>query len=303
MSLKRIMFVLVIAFSIVIVNSCKSDNSQEKHKDNLVGFQTTENLNDIDIRDEQEIYYRFPSAREMFLYINDEDFTYRTDLVNLPNNVDNYLDSKSKTLNLGVYLADLSYMTLFGKTGNLKKYMNAIAVLSEDLRLEIPYEKDIFIRINKNINNNDSIINIADEYYSKVIDYLMKNNKEKTLAVISIGGYIEGLYIAINLTDEFSKNSPVIQRIAEQKLSFENLKMFTYKFRNDRNASQSIIYLNKIMSVFNEFKIEKQATKIKQYKTNSFVIEGGNSIIVTKEQYMKLKNVVTEIRMQIIENY
>ncbi len=303
MSLKRIMFVLVIAFSIVIVNSCKSDNSQEKHKDNLVGFQTTENLNDIDIRDEQEIYYRFPSAREMFLYINDEDFTYRTDLVNLPNNVDNYLDSKSKTLNLGVYLADLSYMTLFGKTGNLKKYMNAIAVLSEDLRLEIPYEKDIFIRINKNINNNDSIINIADEYYSKVIDYLMKNNKEKTLAVISIGGYIEGLYIAINLTDEFSKNSPVIQRIAEQKLSFENLKMFTYKFRNDRNASQSIIYLNKIMSVFNEFKIEKQATKIKQYKTNSFAIEGGNSIIVTKEQYMKLKNVVTEIRMQIIENY
>jgi hypothetical protein len=131
----------------------------------------------------------------------------------------------------------------------------------------------------------------------------MKNNKEKTLAVISIGGYIEGMYIALNLTDGFSVKSPVIQRIAEQKLSFENLAMFTYRFRNDKNAAQSLKYLKEINLVFNKFKMVKSPTTVNRDKPNSFVIEGGNSIVVTKEQYLNLKNTVNEIRMQIIENY
>ncbi|MEA3318236.1 MAG: hypothetical protein U9R54_09785, partial [Bacteroidota bacterium] len=192
--------------------------------------------------------------------------------------------------------------TLFGKTGDVKKYMNAISVLSHELRLEIPYEREIFIRINKNINNNDSIVDIADEYYSKIIDYLMKNNKEKTLAVISIGGYIEGMYFAMNLTEGFSEDSPVVQRVAEQKLSFENLEMFTYRFRNDKNAAESIKYLNRINSIFKQFEVKTTKTKVTHDKPNSFIIEGGSSIVITKKQYSNLKNTINEIRTQIVEN-
>lgn len=253
--------------------------------------------------DEDLIYYSFPSSQEMFSFIKqDAKLVYRTDLVNPIENLSKYIDSKSKTLALGIYLADLSYMTLFNKTTKAYEYIEIITKLSNDLRINLPFQEDFLDRIKNNLNNEDSLIKISDQYSTKVIDYLLQNNKDKVLANITASSYIEGLYIAFHLAGDYSSDNEVIQRIVEQKMTFTNLIKYANKYDSDANTKSVIELLNAIYEKFEKFsETEESETTLERGDDNKMVLKGGKKIIASEEEYNQLKNQVIEVRNQIVE--
>jgi hypothetical protein len=278
--------------------SCKSDPGKKEEK---TGFQNKKEEK-IDTAREKPIYYRFPSAKEMLSYLKTEDLVYRTDLMNSVNNLEKYHSTRAKTLNLGVYLADLSYMILFEKTQQVEAYFNAIFNLSADLRINAPHEERLLQKISENMHNPDSLIEIADQYHTDIIDYLLKTGKEKTLAVISTGSYIEGLYIATHLISEYDKHESTVQKIADQKHAFQNLTKFATDFSEDLNTQYSLEYLKKINQHFREFPVIDNKTDIERANDSTLIFEGGDKIEITKKHFKNLKNQVTQIRNQIITN-
>ncbi len=243
MKRKSFLTVLVISIVIGLINfSCKSDANKNKEE-----FIDSEAISDsLLASDEDLVFYSFPSSQEMFSFIKkDAELIFRTDLVNPTENLPKYIDTKSKTLALGIYLADLSYMTLFSKTSEAYQYIDVITRLSNDLRISLPFQDSFLNRVKENLNNEDSLIYISDQYSSKIVDYLLQNNKDKVLANITAASYIEGLYIAVNLVENYSEDNPVIQRIVEQKHSFTNLIKYAKKYHNDSNTQVAIELLTK----------------------------------------------------------
>ncbi|MBI9053094.1 MAG: hypothetical protein JEY96_04720 [Bacteroidales bacterium] len=280
--------------------SCKSN----VEKDDTTDIDSQAITDSLLASNESLVFYSFPSSQEMFSFIKkDAELVYRTDLVNSTDNFSKYIDTRSKNLALGIYLADLSYMTLFNKTSNSYDYLDVITKLSNDLRINLPFQKSFIERIKNNLNNEDSLANISDEYSTKIVDFLLQNNKDKILANITSASYIEGLYIALNLVEGYSDDNIVIRRIVEQKHSFTNLIKYAKKYHYDENTNTAIDLLTQIYNVFEKFDvIEESKSTIERDENNRMVLKGGKKIIISENEYNELKQIVTEVRNKIIEN-
>lgn len=307
--MKRNSFLSVLIVSIIIglLNfSCKSDGEKDT-TDDIDAQAISDSLLAISdsllVIDEDMVFYSFPSSQEMFSYIKkDAELVFRTDLVNPTENLSKYIDTKSKTLALGIYLADLSYMTLFNKTSSTYEYIDVITQLSNDLRINLPFKEDFLNRIKNNLNNEDSIVFISDQYSTEIVDYLLQNNKDKTLANIISASYIEGLYIAFNLVN-YSDDNPVIRRIIEQKYSFTNLIKFANKYHYDSNTKSTINLLNNIYEIFEKFsEIEESESTLERVNDNKMVLKGGKKLIISEQEFNELKLIITDVRNKIVYN-
>jgi len=301
MKTKSFYFILaIIVFIGSISLSCKSRVENEDTTD-IDSQAITDSLL---AGNENLVFYSFPSSQEMFSFIKkDAKLIYRTDLVNSTENLSKYIDTRSKNLALGIYLADLSYMTLFNKTSNAYEYIDVITKLSNDLRINLPFQESFLERIKDNLSNEDSLVSISDQYSTKIVDYLLQNNKDKMLSNITSASYIEGLYIALNLVEDYSDDNTVIKRIVEQKHSFTNLIKYSKKYQYDENTNTAIDLLTQIYNVFEKFNvIEESKSTIERDENNRMVLKGGKKIVISENEYNELKQIVTEVRNKIVEN-
>jgi hypothetical protein len=301
MTYKKLLYILF-CVAITVVFACKQKPVNTEQKDET-GFGQNEYTDTIDLDNElNEVYYRFPSPNEVFGFIKDAGLKYQPGLVNPSGNNEKYVDSKSQTLNLGVYVADVAYIVLFGKSKEAITYFEAIHNLSDKAHVASAYDQPVIKRIQKNINNIDSLKSISTDAYFSIIDNLVDNEKEKTLAVLSAGAYIECLYIATQSVDKFSDKNMIVQRVADQKYAFENLMNYAEKYKDDANVAATLIELNKLKDLFASLTIDKKKkTEVKENKDGTFVFDGGAKIVINEKQFLALKAKVNEVRKNIID--
>jgi hypothetical protein len=134
---------------------------------------------------------------------------------------------------------------------------------------------------------------------------LEENDRRDVLAMIVVGGWIEGLNIILNL-EPYSDGSEVCQRIADQKLTLENLMIFTSTIENDQ-LSEIVGELSAIEEVFNseiiEEKAEAEATEFTSSESEDgvMIFGGGVSSSISEAQFNELKSIVLDLRTSIIE--
>ena len=63
----------------------------------------------------KDVVFTYPTPDELLEVIEKENISFYNKYLNPPENQLNYIDVKSKNLNLGVYLADLAYAAFFEK--------------------------------------------------------------------------------------------------------------------------------------------------------------------------------------------
>ena len=121
--------------------------------------------------------------------------------------------------------------------------------------------------------------------------------------MIVVGGWIEGLNIILNL-EPYSDGSEVCQRIADQKLTLENLMIFTSTIENDQ-LSEIVGELSAIEEVFNSEIIEEEseATEFTSNESEDgvMIFGGGVSSSISEAQFNELKSIVLDLRTSIIE--
>jgi hypothetical protein len=278
------------------LNACKfssSNNEVPAQNDSLNNNTPEENM--------QSVYYRFPTPTEIFSFIKNENFKYDPQLPNAIENAKKHLDSKSQTVVLGVYIADLSYITLFEAYSNSIEYYKTIHALSEKVRISSAYDLAVAKRVEKNLLNVDSLKNISIDSYSSMVEFLIMNNREKTLALIASGAYIECFYLAFNLAGAYTDSNPLILKITDLKYAFENLYSYLQIYSDDEQVSDVAKKLKNLNDMFSRLKESKSSkTKVKQDKDGNLIFEGGGKLQLSKDQFESLKKEIFKLRESII---
>lgn len=300
----RLLYTILIGSLLIIITGVQACKLKDNKTENTTGFNqvsdTTLLNNDAFLKSE---FYNFPSAKEMFVFIEQEnELNYKAGITNPASNYQQYIDTKSKTLNLGVYLADLTYMTLYNRTSYIYDYFEVVQFLSKDLRINIPFSNESLMQIKNNLSNTDSVIFYSERHSNAFYDYMVVNNKNHTLGVISTGSYIEGLYIILTMIDNYADYPEVVQRIADQKYTFENLYLNLQEFKHDPNAKAAIVYVQKILDVYDKLEVQKQQTTLTRDKNKHMVIEGGEKIVFTEKSFVEFKSLIKTLRNNIITN-
>jgi hypothetical protein len=276
--------------------SCKQANTKDQETE------SEENYSDISNQNEEilnEVYSRFPSPEEMLSLINKNSTVFDKRILHKPDKVNEYLDSRSQALNLGIFSADLAFISLMEQHKESYHYFEAIFKLADNLRISSAFESSLIERTQNNITNPDSLRVLTDYAFNKISDYLVSNNKEKTFAIISIGGFVEALYLSFAITDEYSESNPLVQRIADQKLVLENLVDYCSMFPDDESVKSSVELLRPLISIYNEATTSKSASKMTRTADGRMVLKGGNKLAMTQEQFERLKDAVQRTRKSI----
>lgn len=250
-----------ILISLAVIISCrpagKSGNAEGFDSINLGDIKPL--VHNIDSMGEGlPIFYNMYLSVEMSSLFQSSGAVFKQDLLNAPDHLSNYITSSKKALNLGVYAVDLSYAKVSEQLETAGKYFNAMQRLAEEMGIPSVYFKNTADRFEKNIDNKDSLIKIANEVYMASDNYLRENERYSASAQIILGGWVEAIYIASHIAAT-TRDIDIIERLAEQRTSLANVIAMLNDYSGDTDIKQNLYKLKQLQPLFDTFVVKVDA--------------------------------------------
>ena len=171
----------------------------------------------------------------------------------------------SKSLNLGVYSADLCYSATYNRTDETNKFLACTNKLADELGIAGVYDKSLLERIKKYNNNKDSLVGLISKVLSQSNDFLTKNNRNQVSVLIAAGGFAEGLYLAASLGEMAKDNTKIMAVIAGLKDNHMKLLTILEAYRSDENMERVADEILRLKPIWDSYNIES-GKKIPQQK-------------------------------------
>ena len=289
----KLVFSTLIAIGLA---SCGSSSS-DKDKNSSEFKEAEESLKD----QIEEVIYNIPSPSEIPYLLQATGAEFNESLVNPRTKVDQYASRTDKAaLNLGVYAADIGYLSSYDKTQEAIDYLNSTKTLADNLGIIGSFDVEILQKFEANISNKDSLTRLLDRTIKKAENYLADDNRNKLSALVVTGSFVEGLYIATGLIKSYPKDllpddarnlvlTPLIRVVLDQKKSASDLLKMLSGVEQTEPIATIVTDLKSLEGAYNALNIEEQ---IKNNKAN-LVLTDKNLIDITTI-VEKMRKIITE---------
>jgi hypothetical protein len=243
-----------------------------------------------------ETFFQVPSPGEMLTFIKmvGKEGNKDVSFLNPTANQKNYTDNKSKALNFGIYSCDLSYCSIFEIGSESLKYFKTVKTMGDQIGVSTAIKPEVLDRLQKNVGSSDSLAVITDDVYFSSFEALEDSKQGSTLALVVAGGWLESIYIATNLA-KYEEKSPVIERLADQKYTLENLIEFLKKHETDVNVQSVREDFEGLLLEFNKI-VEKDVQLPKTNDNKVSTLIGGKQLIITERVYKVIVDKIKAIR-------
>lgn len=210
---------IVFLLACIFLGSCNSNENQPIQKQLLnVSLDTTNVL----LKYENTLLC-IPSPYQIAVFLKKNNISFNEEHINPIKHYKKYNNNFKRSINLGIYGADLSYLNIYKQSQDALIYIAGIKELSDQLGLSPAFKEDLLIRIEANLENEDSLLSLLSHTYRNANSYLKSNDREDMGTLIITGGWIESLYILSQNALENPNNRELINRIGEQKHPLKNL--------------------------------------------------------------------------------
>jgi len=271
----------------------EQSTTPEEEIDNMVVDQQLEE----DFNQAKQVFYSLPSPIETAMLMKRAGAKYDENLLNPITNIPNYNTTLHKALNLGIYSADLSFVSMFDQSQASIKYLSATKRLADDLGILNAVDQSYIKRMENNINSRDSLMEIISETFMNSNAFLKENKRPELAAIVLAGGWIEGLYIASQITKNTTDNQELRDRVIDQRLSLTTLLSLLDKYKNDENIKSVSEDFKKIQAIYDNIDVSTSGvTAVVDEKTNVTTLESTTTSVFTNEDFLKLSDLVSEIR-------
>lgn len=241
-----------------------------------------------------------PSPVQTAILVKDVGASFDKALMNSPDNHSSYSTDFQKALNLGVYGADLGYATIYEQPQDGLQYLRTVQGLADDIGVASAFSPDIIKRITDNIGNQDSLLNMVGNCYQSLNAFLQENDRDDVCALVLAGGWIESTYFVTAISGTF-ESQELINRLAEQKTTLENLIKIIEPFYNDPQFTELLDEMYDLSEDFDnvtlEYVYEKPTVDEKNKKS---VINSKSNVIITPELISSIREKIATLREQVI---
>lgn len=248
----------------------------------------------------EPVYFQMPSPNDLFSLIKHNNLDYNPDLITI--DMQSYGGSKAQALNFGRLTADIAYTSSFAKYQESISNFDNMRKLGNELGISYVFNEILVGRVKNNMDNSDSLTVITEQSYLNIVDMLEEHDKGSTLALIAAGGFVESLYLVLNLAGDYSDANTTVQSIADQKATFENLLGYLNKYEKDEDIRSVVTDLEAIKSTFESLQLQENgAAEISQNDKGRRILGGGGKITMTEAQFNALKEQVFALRTRYVE--
>ncbi len=244
--------------------------------------------------------FMMPSPMIVADMIKKSGALYDKNMMNPVANLSKYSDGMKQSLNLGIYGADLGYVTMYENTSDATDYYKTVMQLGTALKITGSFDANIMARFRDNVGKRDSILSLVGEAYQRSDKFLRESDQDDAAALILAGGWIESMYFALNVYKQ-KPNESVAIRIGEQKGTAAGIVKVLTELNKPEYAD--------LIKLFSELADSYQKVEIKYTfaepthdegkKLTS--INGKTEVKITPEQLNDLTAKVTAVRDYIIK--
>ncbi|HNX84568.1 MAG: hypothetical protein KBB24_06505 [Bacteroidales bacterium] len=294
--LPLILGVTALAFCLA-ATSCKGKTRGEANKGQEEAVSPDEQTME-QIKSAEKVFNALPTPLEVAQLIKEAGAKFDATLLNPVENKSNYTSSKSMALNLGTYVCDLSFASMYDETSLLVNYMEAAEDMATGLGILDAIDETTIERLEQNINNRDVIMEIVSETFLNSQAYLEDDEQHAVAATIIAGGFIEGLYISTSLVDMKNyKGNKLVGTIADQKMSVDDMIRLLETYTDNTAIRELLGPIHELKAIFD--RIERSTTpSTAQYneKIGMTEITGAAKSEMKQEVFLAIKDKVAEIR-------
>ena len=196
--------------------------------------------------------YPIPDSYEITKLIYESGAHYIVSLPNSAAKAGDYITHRDKVLNLGVYATDLCYATTYMMKQGTMNYLEASKILIEDLGISTTFNIDYAARIEKNMDDRDSLITIVSESFGDTWNYLVQNEQDVLARLVVCGSWIEGMYITANVASRARDNTEILSILANQKKSLNELVSLLEPVKDIEEVESIFKGLFDLQEIYNE---------------------------------------------------
>ena len=250
----------------------------------------------------QKVEYILPSPMEIASLIKKTEISYEEGILNPTSKVEAYNDNYKKAVNLGVYGADLGLILVFEQTQDAISYFKIVQGLTEELGIAGAFEQSIMKRVESNLGNQDSLMVMASDAFSKADMYLKENDRQPISTLILAGGWIEALYISCSFGTS-TKNAEILNRIGEQKVSLTTLLSMMDRVKDEGPEYQLLgEKLQDLSASFDKVKITYTEVPEEPDPENMFTeVKRVSSVEITEVIFDEIASKVNALRAELVK--
>jgi hypothetical protein len=249
----------------------------------------------------EEVVYNIPSPSEIPYLLQATGAEFNETLLHTRSKVDSYATKNDKAaMNLGVYVADIGYLTSYDKTQDAIDYLTACKTLADNLGLVGTFDSELGKQFEANISNKDSLAHLLDRTIKQAEAFLIDDNRNRLASLIVTGSFIEGLYVSTGLIKSYPKNilpednrnlvlTPLIRVVLEQRKAVSELLKILSSVEQSGNIGAITADLKKLEDAYSKLNIEDQ---IKNNRAD---------LVLTDKNLEEITTIVEKVRKDITE--
>ncbi len=287
------LFAILIAASFFA--SC-GDPKKDETKDDILESTDTVKASVLNVGGE---LFSVPSPIQTALLIQKSGVAYDKTTLNASNKVNTFSTDYTRSLNLGIYGADLGYVSLYNQTQDALGYLAAVKQLADKLGISAAFDATTMERIQKNVTNKDSMMVLVGIAYRKSDAFLKNNQRNDVSSLVLTGGWIESMHFSVSAY-KAKPNNDVKYRIAEQKLALNSLIKIL-----GNNPAKEVTELTAqfadLAKIYDgiTFKYNYVEPTLDTAKKITF-INSTTEVTISEEQIIKISEKIKEIRNKIV---
>ncbi len=291
---RHLSLVITVTASLILWSCGGSSTKEENSKD----FESAEES----LKDQiQDVVYNIPSPSEIPYLLEATGAEFNQGLINDRKKADSYATKSDKgALNLGVYAADIGYLSSYGKTQEAIDYLNTTKSIADGLGIVGPFDMEVLKQFEANIANKDSLASLLNRAIQKTDSYLKDDSRNKLAALMVTGSFVEGLYISTGVIETYPKNlladdqrnlvlTPLMRVILQQEESVDELLKMLSTVETNETTTGIVTELTALQASYRALNIEEQ---IKNNKAN---------MVLSDKNLLDITTIVKRLRKSITE--
>lgn len=249
-----------------------------------------------------DIIQSIPSPAEISAVIKATEISYNAALLNTTENMDRYSTNSRKAFAIGVFGGDLGYINIYEKTYSSINYLNVIKNLAVDLKVGQFFDFNTIKRLAKSNKDIDSLIQLSTSNFNDMDNYLREQHRENLSALMATGAWLECLYLQTQAVKE-KPNEELMERIAEQKITLQNLILVLNVYKSDVYCAEVAKELLALEQAYSGVTLSSEFAQSEAKEVNGELVVTDNSkseVNITEAQLQEITSLVLSIRNKTI---
>jgi hypothetical protein len=251
----------------------------------------------------QKVLQDLPPPSEVPYLLISAGADFDASLINSTDKIESYQNDVDKaSLNLGVYSADIGYLSSYEKSEEALNIMGECQKLAGAVGISDAIDYGMVARFEKNLENKDSLIIIVNEVMEKSGERLSQLDQLSSAGLLLAGSWLEGMYISTMIVNNYSVEGlsdddinlilePLVQVVLNQNKSLNDLLAVMNGVPKTNGVVNTISELEKIKGIYDGELAEVEKS----------IYENTGDFVLTTSVLNNMATEIGRIRASIVE--